>query len=264
MNKIDLTDVTFLIPIRVDSQERIDNLKSIIGFIARSFKTNLVVLESDKNEKCQLSNDVTKIFKEDNDVIFHRTKYLNQMTEMASSPYLAIWDADVIGVPAQIEEGIELLRQGDADMVYPYDKYFYSVPESLRRIFIDSGCNIEYLFGQCKVMPLMHGYWSVGGGFLVNKKAYIDAGMENEHFYGWGPEDAERYVRWDTLGYRIRRINGPLFHLSHPRGKTSVFASRNIEFNNRMEYLKVCSMYPQELKDYINSNYWNFTNQQKH
>ncbi len=31
----------------------------------------------------------------------------------------------------------------------------------------------------------------------------LEAGMENEHFYGWGPEDMERAMRWNTLGYRI-------------------------------------------------------------
>lgn len=33
---------------------------------------------------------------------------------------------------------------------------------------------------------------SVGGAFLVNRKVYLKAGGENEHFYGWGPEDTER------------------------------------------------------------------------
>jgi len=34
-------------------------------------------------------------------------------------------------------------------------------------------------------------------------------------------EDGERYCRWEKMGYRIKRIDGPLFHLSHPRGINS-------------------------------------------
>ena len=48
--------------------------------------------------------------------------------------------------------------------------------------------------------------WSVGGAFLVNRVSYMEAGMENERFYGWGPEDVERVVRWDTLGYQISLV----------------------------------------------------------
>lgn len=42
-------------------------------------------------------------------------------------------------------------------------------------------------------------------------------GDGESEFYGWGPEDWERYERWLNLGYRIGYAKGCLFHLSHPR-----------------------------------------------
>lgn len=48
--------------------------------------------------------------------------------------------------------------------------------------------------------------------------SYKEVGFENEGFYGWGLEDGERYLRWKRFGYTVKRISGPLFHLSHPRG----------------------------------------------
>ena len=50
---------------------------------------------------------------------------------------------------------------------------------------------------------LAHGPNSVGGAFLVNKNVYIKYGGENQHFYGWGPEDAERCKRMEILGLPI-------------------------------------------------------------
>ena len=36
----------------------------------------------------------------------------------------------------------------------------------------------------------------------------------NEHFYGWGPEDAERVRRMEILGYPVGvNTEGPLYHL---------------------------------------------------
>ena len=57
---------------------------------------------------------------------------------------------------------------------------------------------------------------SCGGAFFVNRSVYVQAGGENEHFYGWGPEDLERVKRMEILGYSVTRIKGDLYHLYHP------------------------------------------------
>ena len=97
----------------------------------------------------------------------------------------------------------------------------------------------------------MHGPHSVGGAFLVNRKVYLEAGGENECFYGWGPEDAERVKRMEVLGLPVCRANGSLFHLYHPRGKNSWYQNKEIEKRNRLEFLKVCGMTREELQEYV-------------
>lgn len=49
--------------------------------------------------------------------------------------------------------------------------------------------------------------------------------MENEHFYGWGPEDFERYSRWQAFGYKLFRTEGFMIHLTHQRDINSHFNS---------------------------------------
>jgi len=262
MQKIDLTDVTFLIPVRIDSPDRLENLRLAIQFLNFYLDTHIAVLEADTEEKVQMTGNVRKWFVEDHDPVFHRTRYLNQMTRQATTPYLSIWDADVIGIPSQLEAGVNLLREGKADMVFPYGKRFYAVPKFIKELYANNDCRLDILEEAKEYMDVMPGDWPVGGAFLVNRKAYIEAGMENEHFYGWGREDAERVVRWDTLGYRIKRVEGPLFHLPHPR--KSWFDSKETEIRNRGEFLRVCAMNPQQLKEYIRDADWMQVEQAEH
>lgn len=39
---------------------------------------------------------------------------------------------------------------------------------------------------------------AVGGAIFVQTNKYLQAGMENEDFYGWGLEDGERHYRWSS------------------------------------------------------------------
>ncbi len=252
--KIDLTDVSFLIPVRIDSPERSENLGLTLQFLDSSFNTNVLVLEADTREQANVPETVRKKFSKDDDPVFHRTRYLNRMTREAKTPYLAIWDADVIGVPSQLEDGVTLLRKNEADMVFPYNNYFYSVSAFFKELYVSNHRRLDILIQAKEYMGRMHGDWSVGGGFLVSRKAYLEAGMENENFYGWGPEDAERAVRWDTLGYRVKRVDGPLFHLYHPR--KSWFDNEKTEIQNRKEFLKVCAMDKEQLRKYIQDAGW--------
>ena len=252
--KIDLKDITFLIPIRVDCPERKENLQLVLQFLNASFNTSVTVLEADQDEQAAVPENIQKKFVKDQYPLFHRTKYLNRMTAEAKTPYLAVWDADVIGVPSQLEAGVTLLRRNEADMVFPYNKYFYSVSTFFKELYVSNHCNPDILIQAKEYMDRMHGDWSVGGGFLVNRTAYIEAGMENENFHGWGPEDAERMVRWDTLGYRVKRVDGPLFHLHHPR--KGWFDNGKTEIQNRKEFLKVCAMDKQQLEQYICETTW--------
>ena len=46
--KTDLTDVTFIIPVKIDSDDRRRNLKITLSYLQRNFDTNIIVCESDK------------------------------------------------------------------------------------------------------------------------------------------------------------------------------------------------------------------------
>ena len=222
--KTNLKDVTFLILVRIDSIERLENLMAVIAFIRRHFDTNIHVLECASYNngylKKLLGKNVHYSFQEDSDVILYRTKYLNQMLQHVGTPFVAIWDADVIVTINQLKECVELLRTGIADFVYPYRRYFLDTTAIIRELFLKKK-QINLLVKNAGKMEELYAPNPLGGGFLCRLDAYIEAGGENEKYYGWGVEDGERFQRFTKLGYRVKRLEGVMFHLYHPRGINS-------------------------------------------
>ena len=226
INLTNLTDLTFLILVRLDSIVRLENTLEITQFLSSNFETNIWVSEysSYNNGLLEriLDKNIRYTFNEDHDPILYRTKYLNQMIEAVDKPLVAIWDTDVIVPIDQILMAVELLRNGEADFVYPYESHFFDTTPILRKLYLQYK-EIEILEQNKKKMKEMYSPNPVGGAFLADLNAYKESGLENESFYGWGLEDGERYSRWMNMGYRIQRVTGPLFHLSHDRGINSGF-----------------------------------------
>lgn len=124
-----MRDLTVLIPVRVDSLVRLENVLAVIRYLYRYFDVNLMVLEADRYDngilRSLLPQDVAYSFVPDTDPIFYRTKYINQMAKNATSDYLAVWDADVIFSPSQVNEALVSLRSGKYEVCYPYDGVFF-------------------------------------------------------------------------------------------------------------------------------------------
>lgn len=69
----------------------------------------------------------------------------------------------------------------------------------------------------------------VGEAFLVHKDYYMEAGGENEHFYGWGMEDMERVKRIEILGLPVSRASGSIYHMFHYRYENFHFYAPMLE-----------------------------------
>jgi hypothetical protein len=89
----------------------------------------------------------------------------------------------------------------------------------------------------------------------MNKDKFIKAGMENENFISWGPEDVERRDRLIKLGYRVASSDGKLFHLEHSRTFNSN-TTNPLFSNNEQEYQKILNMSQDQLKQYIGTWQW--------
>jgi predicted glycosyltransferase involved in capsule biosynthesis len=256
MEKSDLTDVTFIIPLRIDTVDRLENTLVILDFLLGSFHTRIKILEASRRNtgilQQLLPGEVDYRFVEDLDAVFHRTKYINTLAATCETTYISLWDTDVIIPSGQIEETMKRLREEKADFVTPFQDRFLDTSDILRDLYIQSG-DIGLLEKQQGKMKALYTPNPVGGVFFAHRQAYVDAGMENERFYGWGREDGDRANRWKILGYRHQHVPGPLFHLSHERGLNSAFHSSSQNNKKMAELQKSLVMSKKELKREIKS-----------
>jgi predicted glycosyltransferase involved in capsule biosynthesis len=251
--KANLEDLTFLFPLKPDSIIRIENLIAVTNYILRNFKANISILEvSAYNNGIipkVINSKIDYQFIEDKDPVFHRTKYRNLMTRAVNTPFLAVWDVDVIVDKQLITDTIDKLRSGEADVAFPYDGKFYDTSEIIRSLFIRKN-RIQLLHKNKSRMSLIYGNDHAGGAFIASTEKYKQTGMENENFYGWGWEDYERYDRWINLGLNIYRAPGCMYHLSHPRDWNGTFTSQKQMEISRAEHIKTWKSSSDELKHY--------------
>lgn len=244
--------LSIVIPLRIESHERLSNLQTVVGFLLQHTESTILLLEADiESHISNLFNSdrVSIFFRKDLDPIFHRTKYINELLNLTQTPFVGVWDTDVIPTLHGIRQALNTLQQGYA-MCLPYDGKFIFLSAQDSNL-LREGMNIAVN----ELHDGIHlGRPSVGGAYMVNKDLYLGVGGENETFYGWGPEDIERVKRMEILGYEVKRAEGPLYHLHHPRGINSTLGEDERAVQNLDEFTKICSMFPYELNHYITRN----------
>lgn len=252
---IDLKDLTFTIPVKVDHDDRVRNLKTVMEFISHNFDTNIIICEQDgdkipdlfKNYKFQYMNCARP------DGMIHRTYQLNIMAKAATTPFIANYDADVLMKPQQYIDGMNILRSNQANFVIPYAGPCWDVnPQHHQKIFNEH--SIDFINEPKNFGGLMNNN-SVGGVLFWNKADFIKGGMENENFISWGFEDNERFARFQTLGYTLKRTGGILFHLNHHRTANSNHKHKFYQ-QNMQTFNKIRSMNKEQLLKEVSTWGW--------
>jgi len=255
--KTNLQDTTFLIPVRLDSIVRLENLIAVVNFLTDHVQPPIHVLEASAYNngliKTCLGNRIHYRFIENFDPIFHRTKYINELVSGCDTPYVAVWDADLITPSPQIISSVRLLRDNMAQFVIPYQFNCLETSEIIREMFIQTG-DLSFLIKNAGKMKKIYAPNPVGGAYFCNRETYKKIGMENEHFYGWGREDGERIIRAKGFGYEFVHIKGSMFHLTHERGVNSKFHSSRQGDVKLSEVFRIYSMTSDELQEEV--KYW--------
>lgn len=253
---MNLKDFTFLVPLRIDTVNRLENTLVTIDYILSNFDTKISVLEASGRNTGLLNRllpqEVNYTFIEDMDNIFHRTRYINQLVRSVDTEYIIVWDTDVLIPVVQLNKSTELLRKREVDFITPFKDKFLDTSDVLRELFIQSRDMGVLEMHQGK-MKALYNPNPVGGAFLAHRETYIAAGMENEKFYGWGREDGDRVNRWKILGHRHQHIEGVLYHLTHERGVNSAFHSPNQDSRKMIELNRSLAMSKEELQEEVNN-----------
>jgi SAM-dependent methyltransferase len=249
--KIPLRDLTFTIPLHYDHEHRKENLDLVLYLLQSSIDANYIFCEQG-GRKFEYTAQWGTYMTLESDV-FHRTKMLNEMSQAAQTPFIANWDADVILPTAQILAAVEALRAG-ADMVYPYDGRFGRMNRTEWWPRVQGARDIG-IVRDTMLKGRNPDHNSVGGAVMWNKDSFIDAGMENENFVSFSPEDCERHDRAKILGYNIHRVRGTLFHMNHFVGINSTPSNPYFKQGDD-EVNKIRKMDRRQLRDYVNTWPW--------
>lgn len=229
--RLDLSDTTFVIPVSYDHPDRKQNLDLAIKNLQTNFDCRIIVGEQGSDMFSYVDCIYTKFVGMEK---FHRTKMLNVMSNLAGTPIVINYDADVLIPPMQILDAVNRIRKG-ADFVYPYDGRFARVPR-LWYESVESHNDVGIFANEKFKGTLDEDMRSFGGCIAYNRNSFFEAGGENENFISYSPEDWERVYRFRELGYKVERVDGILYHIDHWCGVDS--STSNPHHNEGMIELK--------------------------
>ena len=262
VKRFELKNSTFIIPLRIETADRMRNIVTTLIYLTRLLDTKIIVKEVDKESvylkhvlpmlrdalEPEMLQCIHHIFEQSDDFTFHRTKILNDMLWEVDTPVTVNYDSDILLPVESYVSATNMITKGwvhpDAvggspvKIVYPYGYGDYQMqchvgdPEVTN--FINSGFNFEAFNGRLRQWDAKYGFCQ-----FVETETYKNLGGENEKFIAYGYEDDERYHRFNLLS-SVARINDYVFHLEHGRTKNSWFNNPHCEDNKKLwEELKV-------------------------
>lgn len=239
----DMSDVTIVMPMRVDSDVRIANFKTIIRLYSNLENIHFIIWEADNYQHLYLEENerINYSFCMDDTPVFHFTYYRNAMIKQAKTPIVIVWDVDVLVPEEQLYRAVDEVRNQQVVLSYPYDGICYSLSSDVSDNFRNT-LDWDALYSEKEQFSTMFGQLTVGGIFVVNRKRYMQAGMDNEYFVGWGPEDIERLKRLTILDLPVSRVEGCIYHLYHPRKLNSGYVDQSQNLSAIQELLRICKM----------------------
>jgi hypothetical protein len=262
MSKANLKDSTFIIPIKLESNDRIANFSIVIKFLTKYLDTNIIIYEqgirSVAHNLPKIYPNIRYLFEQSSGgEPFHRTRYLNQMIMLSQTPITINYDLDIILPIESLLLSQDFILNKNLDMIFPfgYGDFQKNVNKTIKSKLFNSLESDEFknLFNimdqNSEILPSLYGHVQ-----CFKTSSYIEGGMENEGFISYGPEDLERACRFLKLGYKVSHLisdNSYVYHLDHERGKDSSkdnpFFHKNVELYNHLLELEI-----PELKKYYN------------
>ena len=264
---IDLSNATFIIPLRIESSDRMRNIITLLCYLFGNFDTNVIVKEVDSESVFEenvlpqvkefIGRDInlTHIFEKSDDPVFYRMHILNEMLAMSKTDVVVNYDCDVLFPIKTYVDAYESILNGTHDVVYPYGNGTYQKQVHVNDEIVSDFLNTDFDFSIFE----KHSQVSTsdfGWAQFFKRSVYIEGGMENENFRGSSPEDKERFFRFTTLGYNVGRIDDWIYHLEHSRGQNSwpvsvrgnPYMAQNFEVWNHLQTLN-----KQKLKEYYSN-----------
>ena len=182
-----MKDLTFLLPCRIESEDRLRNVVTSVTFILKNYPEAKVILkEVDTHSHFKFralpviskyvdTKQLTHIYEESDEKFFHKTRILNDLLVASDTEIVYNHDVDVILPKNSVEIAYNAIKD-HADAVYPFGCGVYqwavNYPEPIFNQFLDSNFDINVLDGlRYRVAS------SIGWGQMIKREVEIEAGQ---------------------------------------------------------------------------------------
>ena len=237
--KTDLKNTTFIIPLRIDTGDRLRNVILSTAYLLYNFDTTVMIKEVDSERRFETfalpiierlvdTNNLVHIFEEETrtDDAFHRTKVLNDMVMESTTDIVVNYDTDLILPVSSYTNAVKMLN-GEYDVVYPFrygnhgerkvnlgftietqedmDDFENSdfVSKFLNNDFDHECFDDRYFYYQS---DRGQGWAEYGMVQFFNRQVYIDGYLENERFIAYAPEDVKDITVGKHLGIILEEL----------------------------------------------------------
>lgn len=239
-------DLSFIIPIRIESEDRLKNAITTVSYLLNVVPEAMVFVkevDSRSNFKFRAIPEIKKVANTEKLVhlfelseqnsLFHRTKYINDLFMETTSKVVWHYDIDVLFPPTTYTATYDAIANQGYDFMYPFGCGVYqnAVKYDMKVFndFVYGGYNLDLLKQNSFRLAS-----TVGFSQVFNRNSYIEFGMMNENFMSWGCEDCELYYRMMELGYKVGRVNDDVYHLEHSRTFNSHYHNPHFQSNNKL------------------------------
>jgi hypothetical protein len=264
----DLSNTTIIIPLNLESDDRIRNAYIVISYLLHNFNTSIIIKEVDdyskftenvipllkKNLNESQLNNLTHVFEKKSNQIFHKSKYINDMLSLVKTEVVCNYDIDVI-LPLESYVKSENMCKNGYDLVYPFThgnaQYRLHIPN------LEGYLKLENQLPKFEDLISISSHYDLwvstfGHTQFFNTKSFIKYYMMNENFSSYSPEDLEISIRFNKLSCNVGRVEGTIIHIEHTRFLNSMDNSIATPKNN-LVLNQIKNFTKEQLIEYYNS-----------
>ena len=226
MGDIDFSKIECIIPFKLSTADRYENLCTVLKYFKLYFKDiKITIVEQDLFNKVRLNN----VLFIKSDKPFNKGWILNCAAKKSDKDYLLFWDADMIVKPKFVEIAIASFIEFDA--IKPYnEKEVFDVMPAQTALFKKT-INFECLNN----LKVRTGCPYGGGIFGIKKEKMFEIGGYFEDFSAWGCEDTAISIKIERF-LKHTNTSNPGYHLFHTR---NIFDKAYHElYNKNIEFLE--------------------------
>ena len=241
----EMNDVTYIMPTRIESNDRLRNIITSVTYLLKNIPGAKVLVKEVDNQsvfsehalpeiqKYVSTDNLRHIFEQNTEDVFHKTRYLNDLIIESDTEIVVSHDVDAIYPVSSHSIAYDLIKNDQCDVVYPYGcgvwQYQVLNYENIFDQFLGNDFHMDVIMPHCRTEAS-----TIGWTQFYNRKKVIEGFMWNEAFLSWGAEDCEFYFRFNALGYRVGRVDAPIWHFEHGRTHNSGWNNPKFKENNNL------------------------------